>query len=458
MSYHTGHFEELSQPEPIDSWETSPLYAPTPGIFDWTTSPVTCSPLPSQVLDGSQSTPPQEPQIYRLDFIRFPDWDKEKPYDEQPPTCIHYLIEWKVTLNSKVITRVTEPDLVISPSVFWEDTLKRKVEGVRRRRPFQNRRVRVDDTCLVASLNDRTQHDLHQQFEGIDIDWTATEKQLRIWGDRLLKGKKVKLDICINYLADEDDISHSKRGDKRGNTSVTKTMLADREAQIDAEQSSGERSVWRDVYKTMRCPGPPCENRDGYCWQDPVGKKHYFLKTHHLKRLVNLAKKNKLELVNQDDIPEEIQTQLYAEEQQRLERQRKNPKYPTAESPCPPINIHLLPNQPPPSSIMPTPACSPPLFTPSDCCPVDPFVAPNIPLDRAVREYSNWQQSRVDSHDFKENITKACDVALSNGLDLEQISKDKDPEFFITHGVIIGVARRFVNDIREWCSNYELRY
>lgn len=55
----------------------------------------------------------------------------------------------------------------------------------------------------------------------------------------------------------------------------------------------------------MRCPGPPCENRDGYCWQDPVGKKkNYFLKTHHLKRLVNLVKKDKLDLENQDDIPE----------------------------------------------------------------------------------------------------------------------------------------------------------
>lgn len=29
MSYNTGHVEELSQPEPTDLWETSPLYAPT---------------------------------------------------------------------------------------------------------------------------------------------------------------------------------------------------------------------------------------------------------------------------------------------------------------------------------------------------------------------------------------------------------------------------------------------
>lgn len=41
-------------------------------------------------------------------------------------------------------------------------------------------------------------------------------------------------------------------------------------------------------------------------------------------------------------------------------------------------------------------------------------------------------------------------LALANGLDLRQIHEDKDPEFFIRNGVKVGVARRFVNDIREW--------
>lgn len=172
MSYNTGHFEELSQPEPLSSWETSPLRALTPGFFDWTTLLVICSPLPSQEFDGSQTTP-QDPKLCRLDFIPLPDWVKEQPYDEQPPTYVHFLIEWKVNLNSKTITRATESDLVISPSVFWEHTLKKKGKSVRRRRPFQNRRIRVDDTCVVASLNNRTQHDLHQQFESLDIDWAA---------------------------------------------------------------------------------------------------------------------------------------------------------------------------------------------------------------------------------------------------------------------------------------------
>lgn len=82
-------------------------------------------------------------------------------------------------------------------------------------------------------------------------------------------------------------------------------------------------------------------------------------------------------------------------------------------------------------------------------------MAPNIPLDTAVREYTNWQQSLVDSHAFKENIMKACDVGLSNGLDLEQINEDKYSEFFMKQCVMIGVARCFVDDIREWTCNYE---
>lgn len=63
-------------------------------------------------------------------------------------------------------------------------------------------------------------------------------------------------------------------------------MLADRDARIDAEQASGQHSVWREVYRVMRCPGAPCRHQGQYCWQDIEGKRHHRLKTHHLKALV----------------------------------------------------------------------------------------------------------------------------------------------------------------------------
>lgn len=93
---------------------------------------------------------------------------------------------------------------------------------------------------------------------------------------------------------------------------------------------------------------------------------------------------------------------------------------------------------------------SPPLLPHSGPELIDPIIFPGLPLDIAVEEYSSWQKQLVHSKTFKDDIEKACDVALTNGLDLKQIDKDQDPEFFIKNGVKVGVARRFVNDIRDW--------
>jgi hypothetical protein len=80
---------------------------------------------------------------------------------------------------------------------------------------------------------------------------------------------------------------------------------------------------------------------------------------------------------------------------------------------------------------------------------------PDLPLDVAVRKYADWQQSRVISQMMKDHIKKAYELALANGLDLKQLNKDKNAGFFKEHGIIEGVARRFVDDIREWSECYE---
>lgn len=144
------------------------------------------------------------------------------------------------------------------------------------------------------------------------------------------KGKRLRLDISINYLGEDSGSISSKKGDKRGTTSVTKTMLAERDPQLDAEHSSRRTSVWRDVYKKMRCSGRPCQHSEGYCWQGPVGKKRYRLRTYHLKSLVKFVQEGN-DLETHDDVPDMIQEQLHAEEQQWLERQRKSARNSTAE-------------------------------------------------------------------------------------------------------------------------------
>ncbi|KAG4427484.1 hypothetical protein IFR05_017033 [Cadophora sp. M221] len=89
---------------------------------------------------------------------------------------------------------------------------------------------------------------------------------------------------------------------------------------------------------------------------------------------------------------------------------------------------------------------------------------PSIPVNRlnipglrdvAVKNYSDWQQSNVGNEALKVEFQKACDVALADDLDLEQIHGDQDPDFFIKNGVKRGIARRFVGDIEPWAKRHK---
>jgi hypothetical protein len=66
-----------------------------------------------------------------------------------------------------------------------------------------------------------------------------------------------------------------------------------------------------------------------------------------------------------------------------------------------------------------------------------------------VKEYSDWQQSKVDDEMLKVEFQKARDMALEDGPDLEQVYKDQDqdPDLFVKQGVEKGIARRFIRDI-----------
>ncbi|KAF2188820.1 hypothetical protein K469DRAFT_564491 [Zopfia rhizophila CBS 207.26] len=199
----------------------------------------------------------------------------------------------------------------------------------------------------------------------------------------------------------------------------------------------------------MQCPGPPC-NKGPYCWRDPVGKKHYKLRTQHMKALVQFVEQGNT-LQSQNDVPKHIREQLYVEEQERLEKQPQ--QLSSAPTPYPPINItNVLP-----SSSHQSPLASSSSSTAATIVTSSGMVDLDIPepLDMAVRLYSEWQQSRVVDEIRKAEIQKACNLALDDGLDLEQVYEDQDPDFFIKGGVKRGVARRFVADIERWVKRYK---
>jgi hypothetical protein len=112
-----------------------------------------------------------------------------------------------------------------------------------------------------------------------------------------------------------------------------------------------------------------------------------------------------------------------------------------------PINItNVLPHShqsPMASSSEPTPAAEVRPF--GDTCLDIPGLR-----DHAVKEYSEWQQSNVGDEILRAEFAKACEVALQDGLDLEQVHEDQDPGFLSGRGVKRGIARRFVNDIERW--------
>lgn len=162
----------------------------------------------------------------------------------------------------------------------------------------------------MVSVSARSVCDLMKRFDNTSIDWAIIENQLLAWGELHCRGKKLRLNLSFNYM---DVIQSSNalagRFDKRGSSSTTRQMLAEGSAQLDAEQaSSGHPSVWREIYSLMCCPGPLC-HLGPHCWRDPVGKKHYKLRSYRLKSLITLVQ-NSYMLKSQDDVPEDIREQL----------------------------------------------------------------------------------------------------------------------------------------------------
>jgi hypothetical protein len=137
---------------------------------------------------------------------------------------------------------------------------------------------------------------------------------------------------------------------------------------------------------------------------------------------------------------------LYDEEQQRNERRQKGG---TSSSGFPNINItNVLPESLSPSFPTAAPLTYPVMKTPS-LARSKRLHIPG-PRDASVQRYCTWQQAKVTDLEFKKEYQKACTITLAEGLDLEQVYIDQDPDFYIGQGIRRGIARRLVSDIDIW--------
>lgn len=156
---------------------------------------------------------------------------------------------------------------------------------------------------------------------------------------------------------------------------------------------------------------------------DPVGRKHFKLKTYQLKALIQYVEHGG-RLRTHDDVPEDIRQQIYVEEQQRLERHQRATN--VSSSNMPPINItNVLPG-PSSQSVMPA-SNSPSMPSCSVVAPTESLSIHGL-RDIALKEYSGWQQSQVDDPILKAKFMKAYEMAMEDGQDLEQIHGDQNPD------------------------------
>jgi hypothetical protein len=385
----------------------------------------------------------QSQELGKLGFCQLRDWEEGRTYDETPAKYIRYSIHWSFKIHNRVQATNTETDLVLELTSYWRLYLKPKLDQVCLSKMRTKRRtIESEGTKVVLKVAQRSIDNFSRSCEKTDIDWPVIEKQLMLWADEY-PDKKLTIEISFNYEyveTDQPPPTSSRRTDKRGRFSTTQQQLYQRETQLDAEEdATGQPSITSRVYKVFRCPGPPC-NLGPHCWVDPVTKKHYKLKWHHFKDILKLVEEGH-RLDTQNDMPEKVRIDLYAEEQQFLEKRQKDHK--TSPSNVPPINI---------INTQPTPSCQTCYPGPSQATNESAMRSIDIPgfRDEAVEKYCAWHQSKVRELAQKQEYQKACDIMIGEYIDLELIYQEPDPEFLIAGGVKRGPALHIVRDISKW--------
>lgn len=225
-------------------------------------------------------------------------------------------------------------------------------------------------------------------------------------------------------------------------------------AESNEEEAAGRTSHWKEVYSFFRCTGPPCQGR--YCWRDPnQGWKHFSLEPAVLHKLVEYAE-NGQTLRTHDDVPQHIRDLIHAKDEADSERRKKKQKISSADG-MPQIHIHnIIPGYPnaAPANESGGPQPDTPVSTAATKGKAD-LCIPG-PRDEAIKRYCQWHCKQVNNTAWKSAFSKAATITLEQGLDLKHVYADQDVDFYVKEGVLRGIARSFVEDVKKWMDEAEI--
>lgn len=445
-----GSFNHFDDPFPDEFDSQGFLHAPTPGVFG---GPDSDSPFPGY---RSTSSPVQHevprtptpcirprPQTEKLALLRLSEWDPAKVYDDDSPTYLRVTIGWKVIKNRKLVHETTEQNVVLALATYWELILQPKVEKTVATNLSQRRKMVLLNTKVVVSVTQRLEPKLILQYnKDEEIHWPTVESKLVEWGEFFRAGKKLRLDLSVNYDDREGAGQQATTGlstsvDKRSTRSTTQQMLTDLHAE---QEASGRAAVYSRIYHLFECPSLSC-NSPNYCWVDHIfGNIHRKINTRLLGKVIKHALCN--DLTTHRDVPGDLQEEIRMEDQQRNNRKRKA----IAISPhnTAPVNItNVMPGHSELALLQPQAASAPPA---SGSKPANALEIPGF-RDDAVKDYVEFLKSKVRSQKHREEFEKAGNIVLDDLLDLDQVYNEHKVEFFTSRRVKLAPAKQFIRDI-----------
>jgi hypothetical protein len=109
----------------------------------------------------------RRPARKTLLFVPYIDWFLDQSYNKLPPSCIHYIIEWKLTLNRRLIAKQIEDDLIIIPSDFWNEELSSKIINIVK---STGKSCEANATVIAISVNNYSEYNITKRFEKLEIN------------------------------------------------------------------------------------------------------------------------------------------------------------------------------------------------------------------------------------------------------------------------------------------------